>query len=201
MENNVTSKEFNPEAGLKVIYDMIQSAKARIGKNYFYYLFWGYLVAFTATLEYLLIAVFEYPKHYMVWPVLMMAGLIVTIAFYLGEKKTQKSRTFIGTAMEFLWLGWLICFAILVLFANLRHDYTLIIPVILAMYGLAIFVAGGMVSFRPMIVGGILAWMASVGSYFVDYPIQLIILAVLVIVSHIVPGHILKHQSQTESHV
>jgi hypothetical protein len=201
MENNVTSKEFNPEAGLKVIYDMIQSAKVRIGKNYFYYLFWGYLVAFTAILEYLLMEVFEYQKHYMVWPVLMMAGLVVTIAFYLREKKETRSRTFIGTAMEFLWLGWCICFAILILFANLRHDYSLIIPMIMAMYGMAIFVAGGIVSFRPMIIGGIIASAASVGAYFAGYPVQLIILAVTVIISHIVPGHMLKHQSKTESHV
>src|SRR5512133_1052880 len=174
MENNTTSKEFNAEESIKAIVEMIQSTKSRIGKNYFYYLFWGYLVAFTAILEYLLLSVFEYSKHYMVWPVFMTAGSVITVIFYVREAKSKTTRTFVGTAMEYLWLGWFISFSILMLFVNLNHYYMLILPLIMVMYGLGIFVAGGIVNFRPLMVGGVVAWLASLGAFFTEYPIQLI---------------------------
>lgn len=52
MENNANTGELNPEASLKLIYEMIDAARTKIGKNYFYYLFWGYLVASKHSLLY-----------------------------------------------------------------------------------------------------------------------------------------------------
>jgi hypothetical protein len=196
MENNTNIKEFSPEASLKVIYEMIEATKSEIGKNYFYYLFWGYLIASTCILEYFLIAVVEYSKHYLVWPVLMTAGTIVTLVFYIRTRKANLSKTFIGTTMGFLWVGWFISFCILILFINLRHDYGLILPVIMAMYGLAIFVAGGMVSFKPLLIGAIIAWIGAIVAFFTPYTVQLMILAGVVIVSYIIPGHILRNKSK-----
>jgi len=196
MENNSNIKEFNHEAGLKVIYEMIESAKSKIGKNYFYYLFWGYLVMATCVIEYLLIAVVKYPQHYIVWPVLMVSGTLVTFLFYLREKRAVTSKTFIGTTMGFLWSGWVISFVILLLFANLKQDYNIIIPVTLAMYGLAIFVSGGVVNFRPLLLGAVVAWMGSVAAFFVPYQGQLMIMMGVVVVAYIIPGHILKNKSK-----
>jgi hypothetical protein len=196
MENNTNIKEFSPEASLKIIYEMIEATKSEIGKNYFYYLFWGYLVAITSILEYFLIAAVEYSKHYLVWPVLMTAGTIVTLVFYIRTHKASLSKTFIGTTMGYLWAGWFISFCILILFIILKGDHGLILPVIMAMYGLAIFVAGGIVSFKPLLIGAIVAWIGAIASFFTPYTAQLMILAGVVIVSHIIPGHILRNKSK-----
>jgi hypothetical protein len=195
MENNANTREFSPEASLKVIYDMIESTKSSIGKNYFYYLFWGYLVAFTCIVEFILISA-EYSRHYMVWPVFMIAGTIVTLVFYFRQEKSATSRTFIGSTMGFLWIGWFISFCIMILFVNLKQSYGLILPMIMNMFGLSIFIAGGMVNFKPLLIGAVVAWVASVVAFFVDYPVQLMILAGMVVISHIIPGHILKNQSK-----
>lgn len=196
MENNLNLKEFNHEASLKVIYEMIESAKTKIGNNYFYYLFWGYLVVITCITEYLLMTVIKFPHHYIVWMILMPLGTLVTLIFYLRKKKADTSRTFIGTTMAYLWSGWVICFIILLLFANLKHEYKMIIPVTLAMYGLAIYISGGVVNFRPLLLGGVVAWLASVGSFFVPYQGQLMILTGVVVIAYIVPGHLLKIRSK-----
>ncbi len=194
METN--NKEFNHEAGLKVIYEMIESARVKIGTNYFYYLFWGYLVAFTCATEYILIQLANYAHHYLVWPVFMGIGLFVTLLFSLRQKKASGSKTFIGTAMIYLWSAWLVSFLILLGFANLNQDYEMILPVTLTMYGLGIFVAGGLVNFKPLIVGAVLSWAASVAAFFSPYPMQLLIVFVAVIVAYIIPGHILKNKSK-----
>ncbi len=196
METN--NKEFNHEDGLKVIYEMIESARSKIGSNYFYYLFWGYLVAFTCATEYILIKLVKYSQHYLVWPVFMGIGLLITLLFSLRQKKATSSKTFIATAMIYLWSAWLVSLLILICFANINHNYELILPVTLTMYGLGIFVAGGLVDFKPLIVGAVLSWIASVVAFFSPYPVQLIIVFVAVIMAYIIPGHILKNKSKKQ---
>jgi len=200
MENNSTTRDLSPEASLKVIYEMIESAKSKIGRNYFYYLFWGYLVAATCILEFILIRM-NYGKHYMVWSVLMPAGALVTLIFYLKTRSSLTSKSFIGTSMGFLWTGWVISFTILIVFVNLRQDFLLILPMIMAMYALAIFVAGGIVNFRPLILGAVAAWIASVVSFFMPYQVQLMIFTGVLILSHIIPGHILRNRSKLAQNV
>lgn len=193
MENNL----LNHEASLKLIYDMIESAKSRIGRNYFYYLFWGYLVAFTCIAEFLLIAVLHYQKHYLVWPVLMSLGTLITFWFYFRQKRTEGARTFISAAMAYLWLGWMISLGILIFFANVQQAYGVILPTAMAMYGLAIFVSGGLVNYKPLIWGAPVAWLGAIGAYFVQYPMQLVVFTGVVVLSYIVPGHLLKSKSKT----
>jgi hypothetical protein len=196
MENNLKTNDFTPEASLKVIFQMIESTRAKIGRNYFYFLFWGYLVVLTCLVEYLLIMLVGYPKHYLVWPVFMTAGTLITAIYAFKEHTLTKSRTYIGTTMGYLWVGWFISFSLLILFVNLQNEYSLILPMVLAMYGLGIFVSAGVLSFKPLFIGATISWAGSVVAYFVDYPYQLIVMAVVVIFSHIIPGHILKNKSK-----
>ncbi len=192
METRNNSEEFNPEASLKVIYEMLQSTRAKIGKNYFYYLFWGYLVAATCIAEYVLITVVEYNKHYLVWPAFMVIGLFISLIFYFRDNKARTSRSYVGTTIGLLWSGWFVSLCILILFLNLKGDYLLILPVIMSMYGLAVFVTGGVVSFRPLMFGAVLAWTGSMIAFFEPYTIQLIIMIAVVIFSYVIPGYILK---------
>jgi hypothetical protein len=200
MENNVETRDMNPEASLKIIYEMIDSARSKIGNNYYYYLFWGYLVAATALLEFALIQL-DYEKHYLVWTILMPAGGLMTAIFYYRSVRSAGTRTFIGTAMAYFWGGWAISFIILLFFTFMQNDLGLILPMIMAMYGLAQFAAGGIMNFRPLIAGAMITWAASVTSYFVPYQAQLLILAGSLVISHIIPGHILKTRSNKQNHV
>ena len=192
-------KEFNREAGLKTIYAMIESAKGRIGDNYLYYLLWGYLVVITCALEYILITAVHYGQHYLVWPVLMGLGMVASGILTWRQKRTSKHKTFIGNVMSYLWGGWFIGFIILLLFANLRQDYEIILPVTLVMYGLGIFISGGVIDFKPLLYGGLLAWAGSVIAFFQPYTVQLLITMAVVLVSYIIPGHMLRTLSKKQA--
>ena len=121
MENINEQQKFSHEEGLKTIYAMIESAKGTIGENYLYYLLWGYLVAATCVIEFILIGVFQFRQHYLVWPVLMGLGLFVSSLFMWRQKRERTHKTFIGHIMGYLWSGWLISFIILLLFVNLMQ--------------------------------------------------------------------------------
>ena len=196
METFDENRNFNHEDGLKTIYAMIQSAKSTIGENYRYYLLWGYLVLATSLLEFILIKLIGYEKHYVVWPALMPLGALISGFWAFRQKRLSKSKTHIGNVMGYLWGGWLICFLLLMLFANLQAAYGSILPVALAMYGLGIFVSGGVVDFKPLIIGGIISWVAAVLAYFQPYTLQLLIMSSVVIVSYIIPGHLLRRLSK-----
>jgi hypothetical protein len=198
METVDEKTKFDPEEGLKTIYAMIQSAKSTIGQNYRYYLLWGYLVLSTCLLEFILIRLVHFKQHYMVWPVLMGFGALVTAWWSLRQKMYSKSQSHIGHVMGYLWGGWLVSFLILLLFANIRQEYDAILPLTLAMYGLGIFVSGGVVDFKPLIIGGIISWMAAILTFFQPYTVQLLLVASVILVSYVIPGHMLRALSKNQ---
>jgi hypothetical protein len=148
--------------------------------------------------EYLLIVLGGFKQHYLVWPVLMGLGVILSGIQIFRQKKSSRTKTHIGNVMSYLWGGWFVSFFILILFANLREDYAVILPLSLVMYGLGIFVSGGVVDFRPLVIGGLIAWIAAVVSFFQPHTIQLIIMTGVVIVSYIIPGHMLRNLSKKQ---
>lgn len=199
MENTSKTSEFSHEEGLKIIYEMIESAKSNIGRNYFYSFLWGYLVFLASIGDYILITIVHYNYHFLVWPVLMGIGTIATIVFGISQKKVSRHKTFIGNFMWYLWGGWFISFVMLLIFVNIQ--YFPVITLVLSMWGLALFASGGVVKFRPWIIGAIVSWAGAVISFFCPYTVDLLIEAGVAIVSVIIPGYILRAQSKKMSHV
>jgi hypothetical protein len=188
------SKTFNEEAGLKVIYEMIDAARSDVRHNNFYYLLWGILVIAACLLEYSLIRFFHYPHHYIGWPILMGAGMAITVWYTIRRFGRSASVTFIGNAMIYLFGGWTVTLLMLLLFVIPGHP-RLIQPVSLAMYAMAVFFSGGVLRFRPLIRGGLIAWTAAIASFFSPFLIQLLITAGTVLIAYIIPGYWLSRKS------
>jgi hypothetical protein len=198
METKNESTGFTHEDGLKTIYAMINATRGTIGENYLYYLLWGYLVGLACILEYIFIQVVYYERHYMVWPVLMGIGMIVSGVLTLRRQKSSTHKTFIGNIMGYLWSGWLVSLMIIIFFATRLPDYSLVLPLTMVMYGMGIFISGGVISFRPLIIGGIISWVAALVAFFQPYNVQLLLMAATVIVSYIVPGHMLRTDAKKQ---
>ncbi len=194
MNTNTSDDNFSYEDGLKTIYRMIESTRGNMGENYRYYLLWGYVVALACIMEYLFIRVFPFPQHYLVWPVMIGIGFVGSTLMALWQRRGQTHKTLIGNMMTYLWGGWLITLLMLQFFANQRGDYNLILPVTMAMYGMGIFISGGIVHFRPLVIGGLVSWIAAVVSFFQPHDVQLLITTGTLVVAYIIPGYILGAQ-------
>jgi hypothetical protein len=190
MEN---SEKFNEESALRVISEMIEATRNDVRSNSFFYLLWGFLVLTASLLEYSLLQFFRSPHHYIGWPVLMGIGAFVSIAYSMRKYGKRTASTYIGNFFTYFFAGWAISLLMLLFFVISGH-YKLIQPVSLAMYALATFVSGGILRFRPLIWGGVIAWVAAIGSYFVPFPVQLLITAATVIVAYLVPGFYLRQR-------
>lgn len=194
METKNIDYEFNYEEGFKTIYEMIRSVRTSISKNHFYYLLWGYLVIAASITDFVMLKLEQYRYHYYAWLVLMSVGCIATLVYILFQQKTYRQSSYLGRFMGYFWGAWFVSFIILMSFVNMKSDYETILPVCLAMYGLGLFVSGAVLRFKPLIAGGIVSWIAAVTAFFMTYQVQLLIMAVTVTVSHLIPGYILKKE-------
>lgn len=55
-----------------------------------------------------------------------------------------------------------------------------------------LFVSGGYLRFKPLIIGGICNWIIAIVATYVEFDIQLLLLALAVLVGYIIPGHMLS---------
>jgi len=57
---------------------------------------------------------------------------------------------------------------------------------------LGTFVSGSIIRFRPLIFGGLIAWVLAVASTFVNYDYQMLFGAAAILISYIIPAHLLR---------
>ena len=69
-------------------------------------------------------------------------------------------------------------------------------PMVLMVYGLWLFISGGAIKFKPLIIGGIINWLIGIISFFVPFDLQLLLLAAAVLLGYIIPGYMLKAKFQ-----
>lgn len=189
-------KPITQNESLFIIESMIETTKKRITKlDSYYSLMWGYLVLIASFLNYYLLDAGYGEQSYLAW-CLMLIGAIVSIILNLKQKSNQKIATYFDKVLTFLWSGFMICLLILVF--NMQFIDFKIIPLILMLYGIALFVHGGILKFIPQIIGAVTAWIGCLVAFRVDMVYQLLIIAAVVIIAYIIPGHILYYKAQKD---
>lgn len=192
------------QESLRIIQEMIVQTRNNFQrKSVDISIFWGYLVAFTAVLNFVLLNTLKEPNYaYLVW-LLMIPGAVVS---YFISKRIDRSamvKTHIDSIVQYVWNGYGISVLLLqVVFwaVNVPHrmHFYLMTPVILLMMGAAQFVTAKACKYNPYYRGAVAFWLGavccvwSVWSGKVAY--QFIILAVCAIVGFVVPNHVLKHK-------
>ena len=74
---------------------------------------------------------------------------------------------------------------------------TVVFPFFIMLYGLGTFVSGSIIRFRPLIIGGIIAWALAIGSTFGSYDYQMLFGAAAILVSYIIPAYMLRSRNKT----
>ncbi|MGA0558079.1 hypothetical protein ACO2Q8_15575 [Larkinella sp. VNQ87] len=181
---------------LRVIHAMILSAKKTLQDDGTLYLMWGWLVLFSSLAHYGLLTQTDFPYPYAVWATMPLAG--VYTGFYVRRlANRQPVKTYIGEFLSYLWIAFLVSIVILLVFMP-RIGYENTYPIILLLYGIGTFVSGGALRFRPLVIGGALNWPIAVAAFFVSFDVQLLLLALAVTCSYIVPGYLLRANYQKQ---
>lgn len=193
-KNTIMEQEnFSPQESLRLIQSMIKKARQDMSDNSSHFLLWGWVTFLACISQYLLKNVLHFEKHYLVWLVIIPA---IIISAYMGirEQRTQKANTYIGDSMKYLWMGMGISFFVLSMILSRLGWHNTIFPFFILLYGLGTFVSGQFLQFKPLVYGGLAAWVMAIASAYLNYDYQILFGAAAILVSYIIPAYLLRNK-------
>ena len=193
-----TEKNLSPNESLAIIQNMISTAKNNLTDDGFHFLLWGFLVMLASFAQYAL-AKANVEANYLPWYIMPAVGVPVAIIYEWRKKKHEKVKTHFDRIFGYLWTAvGITIFA--VIFISVKSGLSPI-PFVLAVVGLGTFVSGNIVRFTPLIIGGVVFWVAAFGACYTDPAMQLLINGIATFIGYIIPGVILWRNFKAESHV
>lgn len=186
---------FTPQESLQLIESMINRAKDKYAEDGSMYLMWGWLVFICSLAQFLLLHVFQYAYHYIVW--LATIPFFIFQLFYVSKKqKQQKVVTYTDHIVGYVWITFAIVIILLGFIVGLLTTgeyYTHIIHILLAIYGIPVFLTGVIVRFKPLTIGGIACWILCIISCFITvYDYQFLLIPVAMLAAWVIPGYLLR---------
>ncbi len=188
MEKN--EKEFSPQESLQVIRAMIDTTRNSFGDSSPYFLLWGWAVMIACLVQFVLLSI-NYPNDFISWLFIIPVTVVIHFIMLARMAKKEKVKTFVGEASGYLWTALGLCFsAFPFIFAKIGWQYCL--PFYILIYGVGTFVTGKLINFKPLIWGGIGCFILAIITPYLDYKYQLLLAAFSLLISYIIPGHLLK---------
>ncbi|MBU3681090.1 MAG: hypothetical protein FGM16_04020 [Flavobacterium sp.] len=174
---------------LAFIAQMIKSAQRRFYDDSPYYILWGGAVFIASIMQYILL-VQDNPYNAVGWAIAIPVALLVQFFMLRKQKREEKIKTHVETVLNSMWFAFGISLFIILFFANKIGGATY--PIILSLYAITTFVSGSAFKIRAFVVGSLVCWGLSIVGFFVEFQIQLLLLATGVLFAFIVPGIILR---------
>jgi hypothetical protein len=190
-------EQLNPTESLNVIHSMINTAKNKLADDGFLLILWGWLIIAAAMLHYVSI-ISDFESGHIVWAVAVPVGVLVSIVYGLRQRKKELHKTYIDTYLGYVWSGFIIAMFITLSFMGV-HTMKTSYFFLMILYGLATFISGGLLNFKPLIFGSIFSFICAIVSVFAGEKEQLLCISLALLLSYVIPGHMLraKYKSQT----
>lgn len=188
-EKNITEQE-----SLAIIQQMIDRSKQQLNDSSKYFLMWGFAVFTCAITQYILLKLLL-PHTQRIW-LLMPAMVIIHILLARKEIKKEKVTTYNSKAIRALWMALGISFFILA-FLSSKISFNML-PFLILFYGIGTFTTGRIIEFKPLVFGGASCFFLCILINYIDGAEQLLILALSVLLSYIIPAILLKKQFKNQ---
>jgi hypothetical protein len=186
MEQSLT-----PQESLRLIESMIGQARRNFSRMSFYFLLWGFLLIAAMVVTFLLRDSVSGWQHGAAWGVAGTLGGIISGVRGAREGRKELVSNPMDSTIGWLWSAFVITMILLIAFSvRSRVDATIAITMLT---GLPTFITGQAMRFRPLVLGGVLFWLAGVAMLFVTDPQGvLVIYCSAMVLGYIVPGILLK---------
>ncbi len=121
--------------------------------------------------------------------ILMGVSILGITTYFIFRKR--KVTTFAAISTRYVWIGVILAHNIVIMITKViltEIDFELLQPLQMVLIGFALFVSGGIYRYYPLVLGGVIMWIAaSVGARF-DLTHQYLIRAIAEVICFIVPG-------------
>jgi hypothetical protein len=183
-------EKLTPRESLDIISQMIHQAQGNVSSSSFYFLLWGWVIAACNFGMYSIFKFTSFPKYApMVW-LLTLPAWIITAIYASRQAKESGAVTHLDTVIKWLWIGMAITIAPVWIFGdkiNWNVNAIVLMPI-----GMATFLSGIIIKFRPLLFGGITFWIAAVLCYMASPIDQCLIGGIAVILGYLLPGYMLR---------
>jgi len=128
----------------------------------------------------------------------MPIGGIITAIYSSRQARRQKSTTYIEEALSYLWIAIGISFFVMVVVNVVSEAWRTAFTYYILMYAIGTFVSGSLIRFKPLIIGGLLNFIIAAVSIKFNFAGQLLMGALAILISYIIPGHLLRIRYNTK---
>lgn len=188
MEQNMTAQE-----SLRLIESMIGQAKKSFSRVSFYFLLWGALLIAAMLATYLLR---DQPNGWgqgAPWGIAGILGGIISSVHGAREGKREPVSNPMDRLIGWLWSSFVITMLITIVCSVVDHRDPGAMITLLT--GIPTFMTGQIMRFRPLILGGIIFWVAGIIMHFTNDALVLTMLYCgAMLFGYIIPGLMLKRQ-------
>lgn len=183
-------KDITEQESFIIIQQMINKSKQSIIDRSKYFLMWGIAVFFCAIVQYILVVCHISNTNY-IWLSMPLLA-IVHIYMSIKDRKKEKVTSYNTTTINDVWIALGISFFILS-FISIKNGIS-VTPFLILFYGIGTFITGRIIQFKPLIYGAITNFILSIVICYVNGAEQLLILALSVLISYIIPAILLKKE-------
>lgn len=192
-------KPLNEQDSLRIIHEMIHKTQGSVKDNGFHFLLWGWLVLVAALTQYIAIKLGQGEKGGIAWAILMPLGGIISGIKGWRDGKKEKVKTYTQELLKYALAAFLAGLFIVLFFMSMNGGWEKAYPMIMMVYGMWLFISGGALKFKPLIIGGIIDWLCSIASFYVHTEEIILVLAFAVLAGYIIPGHLLNIKYKKEN--
>lgn len=189
-ERNLNSKE-----SLELIAHMIQSTKSKLEKGgSIYFLIWGYISFITTIAVYIALTISGNPYYSWLWFAIPVIG--TPIMAVIQRRAPKKTTTYIDRIIGYVWLiiGIVVTIvAIVSIFLDFRFPILAVIGILLS---IGVTLTGLIIEFKTFWIAGLICIVLSFCTLFVKGMDQIILYGIIILVSMIIPGHLLKNKER-----
>jgi hypothetical protein len=115
------------------------------------------------------------------------------------EGKQRRVKTYTDEMLKFIGIAFMIALFIVLVFMSIFGGWTLAYPMIMMVYGMWLFVSGGVLKFRPLIIGGIINFACAIAGFYIHTIELILLLSFAVLAGYIIPGHLLNIKFNREN--
>jgi hypothetical protein len=185
------SDSLSPQQSLDIISQMIRQTQGNVSSASFYFLLWGWIITTCNFGMYSIVKFTEYQNYApLVWT-LSIPAWIISMIYGSRQDKIRRVSTHLDKISMWLWIGLGITILPAWIFGAKTNWY--VNAIIFMPVGLATFLSGIILKFRPLVFGGITLWMAGTLCYLVPPIDQYLVGGVGMIFGYLVPGYMLKN--------
>ena len=181
---------------MALVQEMILKAKKSFSKFSFYFLMWGWLLAVSGIMEFIMMKL-NYSHAWLPWMIFPIIGAIWSGAHGAKQGRKQQHVTFTDRVMMGIWSSFFVTLVVLIFCCVYSGNNPG--PYITIITALPTMITGFLLNFNPLKFGGIFFWIMGIVTFLVPSIYIPLIFALALLGGYITPGILLRTAEQHAS--